>query len=157
MSSAGESPAFAEVEVGTRIPTQQVSVDERQLFLFSAASFNGHRIHYDQRWATEVEGYPDLLVHGPLQAALAAKVVTDWMGADGRLVQISSRNLRSVHPHEELSFVAQVTGKRTEGDRGFVELEVTAFCDGTPVMPGTATVSLPLRAAGAHRAGSGGA
>jgi 3-methylfumaryl-CoA hydratase len=40
------------------------------LFRFSAFTFNGHRIHYDEPFAREVEGYPGLLVHGPLQAAL---------------------------------------------------------------------------------------
>lgn len=42
------------------------------LFRFSAATFNCHRIHYDQRYAREVEGYPDLVVHGPFIAARLA-------------------------------------------------------------------------------------
>jgi 3-methylfumaryl-CoA hydratase len=40
------------------------------LFRYSALTFNGHRIHYDRRYATEVEGYPGLVVHGPLIATL---------------------------------------------------------------------------------------
>jgi 3-methylfumaryl-CoA hydratase len=40
-----------------------------ELFRFSAATFNSHRIHYDQRYVREEEGYPDLVVHGPLTAA----------------------------------------------------------------------------------------
>lgn len=44
--------------------------DEVTLFRFSALTFNGHRIHYDRQYATEVEGYPDLVVHGPLLALL---------------------------------------------------------------------------------------
>ena len=40
------------------------------LFRYSALTFNGHRIHYDRRYASEVEGYPGLVVHGPLQATL---------------------------------------------------------------------------------------
>jgi hydroxyacyl-ACP dehydratase HTD2-like protein with hotdog domain len=39
-----------------------------QLFRFSALTFNGHRIHYDQPYVTAVEGYPGLVVHGPLIA-----------------------------------------------------------------------------------------
>ena len=39
-----------------------------ELFRFSAVTLNAHRIHYDQRYATRVEGYPDLVVHGPLTA-----------------------------------------------------------------------------------------
>ena len=40
------------------------------LFRYSALTFNGHRIHYDHPYATEVEGYPGLIVHGPLIATL---------------------------------------------------------------------------------------
>jgi 3-methylfumaryl-CoA hydratase len=44
------------------------------LFRFSAATFNGHRIHYDRRYAVDVEGYPDLVVHGPFIAAKLAQL-----------------------------------------------------------------------------------
>ncbi len=40
------------------------------LFRYSALTFNSHRIHYDRRYAMEVEGYPGLVVHGPLIATL---------------------------------------------------------------------------------------
>jgi 3-methylfumaryl-CoA hydratase len=42
------------------------------LFRFSALTYNGHRIHYDRPYATQVEGYPDLVVHGPLLALLCS-------------------------------------------------------------------------------------
>jgi 3-methylfumaryl-CoA hydratase len=42
------------------------------LFRYSALTFNGHRIHYDQDYCREVEGYPDLVIHGPLNATLLA-------------------------------------------------------------------------------------
>jgi 3-methylfumaryl-CoA hydratase len=44
--------------------------DDVMLFRYSALTFNGHRIHYDRRYVTEVEGYPGLIVHGPLIATL---------------------------------------------------------------------------------------
>jgi 3-methylfumaryl-CoA hydratase len=44
--------------------------DDVLLFRYSALTFNGHRIHYDRRYVTEVEGYPGLVVHGPLVATL---------------------------------------------------------------------------------------
>lgn len=45
-------------------------LDPRQLFRFSALTFNTHRVHYDRTWAQDVEGLPDLLVHGPLARVL---------------------------------------------------------------------------------------
>ena len=47
-----------------------VAIDPVMLFRFSAVTFNGHRIHYDRTYAKDVEKYPGLVVHGPLQAVL---------------------------------------------------------------------------------------
>lgn len=49
---------------------RDVTPDDVLLFRYSALTFNGHRIHYDRRYVTEVEGYPGLIVHGPLIATL---------------------------------------------------------------------------------------
>jgi len=50
--------------------TRPVTADEVRLFRFSALTFNAHRIHFDLPYATGVEKYPGLVVHGPLQAML---------------------------------------------------------------------------------------
>lgn len=50
--------------------TREIVPDDVLLFRYSALTFNGHRIHYDRRYVTEVEGYPGLVVHGPLIATL---------------------------------------------------------------------------------------
>jgi 3-methylfumaryl-CoA hydratase len=49
--------------------------DDVLLFRYSALTFNAHRIHYDWRYATQTEGYPGLVVHGPLIATLLAELV----------------------------------------------------------------------------------
>lgn len=50
--------------------SRRIEPDDVLLFRYSALTFNGHRIHYDRRYVTEVEGYPGLIVHGPLIATL---------------------------------------------------------------------------------------
>ena len=50
------------------------------LFRFSALTFNSHRIHYDHEWATKTEGYPALVVHGPLTSTLLADFARDHAG-----------------------------------------------------------------------------
>lgn len=50
--------------------SDEVVLDSRHLFRFSAITFNTHRVHYDRDWARTVEGLPDLLVHGPLTRML---------------------------------------------------------------------------------------
>ena len=54
---------------------RDVRPDPVLLFRYSALTFNGHRIHYDRPYATDVEGYPGLVVHGPLLATLLADLV----------------------------------------------------------------------------------
>jgi len=52
----------------------ELSTDPTLLFRFSALTYNAHRIHYDRAFATDVEGYPGLVVHGPLQAIALAEL-----------------------------------------------------------------------------------
>ena len=141
-----EQVYYEDVGVGDQIPTLNVTVDETQLFFFSAATYNGHRIHYDKEWARTVEGYDDVLVHGPLQAALLARAIGDWIGGRGRLVAFSVQNRAVAHPGQLLSFGGEVTAKRLSDDgTGLVDLEIAGRRDATVLVPGTATVELPWR------------
>ena len=60
------------------VPWQrEVTADPVLLFRFSALTFNSHRIHYDRSWAMETEGYPGLVVHGPLTTTLLIDFARD--------------------------------------------------------------------------------
>ncbi|MBN8940775.1 MAG: MaoC family dehydratase N-terminal domain-containing protein [Rhizobiales bacterium] len=76
---AGRPPAAAG---GTGAPppfaaswSRRITPDLVLLFRFSALTFNSHRIHYDRPYATEIEHYPDLVVHGPLIAVCLADIL----------------------------------------------------------------------------------
>jgi len=72
--------------------------DEVLLFRYSALTFNGHRIHYDRKYATEVEGYPGLIVHGPLIATLLLDLLRRQMpDAD-----VASFRFKAVRPTFDL-------------------------------------------------------
>jgi hydroxyacyl-ACP dehydratase HTD2-like protein with hotdog domain len=135
---------YEDVSVGEQIPTLSVTVDETQLFFFSAATYNGHRIHYDKKWA-ESEGYDDVLVQGPLQAALLARAIGDWIGGLGRLISFSVQNRAVAYPGQQLLFGGTVTGKRITEGAGLLDLDIAGRRDSTVLMPGTATVQLPRR------------
>jgi 3-methylfumaryl-CoA hydratase len=68
--------------------------DDVLLFRYSALTFNGHRIHYDRRYVTEVEGYPGLIVHGPLIATL----LLDALRHERPEVEIVQYSFRAVRP-----------------------------------------------------------
>ena len=69
--AAPPAPAGNSDDVDWRLT---LPTDPVRLFRFSALTYNGHRIHYDQPYATAVEGYPGLVVHGPLLALLALEL-----------------------------------------------------------------------------------
>jgi 3-methylfumaryl-CoA hydratase len=62
------------------IPERQHDCGEVQQMLYNASLWNGHRIHFDMPYATEVEGYPGLVVAGPLMGDWLHQVVDEWLG-----------------------------------------------------------------------------
>lgn len=66
----GDAPPPPQAAPASAAWRRQWVPDDVLLFRYSALTFNGHRIHYDRRYVTEVEGYPGLIVHGPLIATL---------------------------------------------------------------------------------------
>jgi len=76
-SPAGAGQSLAPADTGPRIPLgdgeRAIEVSPTLLFRFSALTYNAHRIHYDRDYARDVEGYPGLLTHGPLQAVAMAE------------------------------------------------------------------------------------
>jgi len=95
-ASAEERRALGELAAQARAGTvrfertgeivREVTVGPVQMFRYSAATFNGHRIHYDRDYARDVEGYPGLVVHGPLIATLLLEFLQAQV-APGRPVE----------------------------------------------------------------------
>ena len=81
--------------------------DDVLLFRYSALTFNGHRIHYDRQYVTQVEGYPGLIVHGPLIATL----LMDLLRRHAPEVQVASFRFKAVRPTFDLH-PFQVNGQR---------------------------------------------
>jgi 3-methylfumaryl-CoA hydratase len=104
--------------------------DDALLFRYSALTFNAHRIHYDRRYVTEVEGYPGLVVHGPLQAAL----LLDLIRRERPEVRLREFAFRALAP---LFDGAPLTLNGRPGDASSAELW-TAGPDGFPAMTATA-------------------
>lgn len=69
-AAAADSPPAVPLVADAGVWRRQIVADDVLLFRYSALTFNGHRIHYDRRYVTDVEGYPGLIVHGPLIATL---------------------------------------------------------------------------------------
>jgi 3-methylfumaryl-CoA hydratase len=87
-----------------------VQPDEVLLFRYSALTFNGHRIHYDRRYATETEGYPGLVVHGPLISTLLLDLLRRQMPE----AQVARLEFRAASPLFDTG-PFQVQGKPDDG------------------------------------------
>jgi 3-methylfumaryl-CoA hydratase len=105
--------------------------DPVMLFRYSALTFNSHRIHYDQPYATGIEGYPGLVVHGPLTATLLIDLCARQFGGN-RLAGFSFRAVSPAFVGEEL----RLRG-RTVADG----VELIAAADGRITMRARAALS----------------
>jgi 3-methylfumaryl-CoA hydratase len=72
---------------------RRIVPDDVLLFRYSALTFNGHRIHYDRKYVTEVEGYPGLVVHGPLIATLLMDLLRRHQG-DAQVLRFEFKAVR---------------------------------------------------------------
>ena len=90
---------------------REIRPDDVLLFRYSALTFNGHRIHYDRRYVTKVEGYPGLIVHGPLIATL----LLDLLRRELPLARVRSFSFKALRPIFDIA-PFQVCG-RLEADK----------------------------------------
>ena len=102
----GTPPAPPEAAPTPTAWRRGVHPDPVFLFRMSALTFNGHRIHYDRAYATEIEGYPGLVVHGPLQAILLADLVRRRK-PEAAVARFSCRARRPVFDTGDFDLVGQ--------------------------------------------------
>jgi 3-methylfumaryl-CoA hydratase len=114
--------------------TREIQPDPVLLLRYSALTFNGHRIHYDRRYVTEVEGYPGLVVHGPLIATL----LLDLLRRNMPEAQVARFAFRAMKPTFDLESF-RVSGAR-EQDGKTVRLWAEHL-DGALAMDATATLA----------------
>jgi 3-methylfumaryl-CoA hydratase len=108
---------------------REIVPDDVLLFRYSALTFNGHRIHYDRKYVTEVEGYPGLIVHGPLIATL----LTDLVRRHAPEAQIAAFRFKAVRPTFDLH-PFKVNGQRdgntvklwAQDHEGWLTMDATA-------------------------------
>ena len=107
--------------------------DDVLLFRYSALTFNGHRIHYDRKYVTEVEGYPGLIVHGPLIATL----LMDLLRRNAPEAEVATFRFKAVRPTFDLH-AFQLNGQRegnsvrlwAQDHEGWLTMDATATLKG---------------------------
>lgn len=139
------SARYSQVEVGTELPARDFPVQRFNLVQYAGASGDFNIIHWNERIATLV-GLPNVIAHGMFTMAQAARLVTDWVGDPGAVLEYSVRFSRPVVvPDDDRGALITVSGQVTDKlDDGRVRISLTAKVGAESVLSGaTALVRLP--------------
>ena len=138
-------PSYADVEVGTALPEQSFPVQRLNLVMYCGASGDFNIIHWNERIATAV-GLPNVIAHGMFTMAEAGRVVTDWVGDPGAVLEYGVRFSKPVPvPDDDKGALLTVAGRveeKLDDNRVVVTLTATAG-DDTVLQGARATVRLP--------------
>jgi acyl dehydratase len=126
---AAATVGYDDVQVGTQLPAQTFPVQRVNLVMYAGASGDFNVIHWNERIATAV-GLPNVIAHGMFTMAQAGRVLTDWVGDPGAVVEYGVRFSRPVVvPDDDRGGVIQVTGvvaEKLDGGRVAVDLSATS-------------------------------
>jgi hydroxyacyl-ACP dehydratase HTD2-like protein with hotdog domain len=116
------TPFFEDVDIGGEIPPLGKTPGNLQLFMFSAATWNCHRIHFDADFAREHDKLPNVLTHRPLLGSFLCQLLTDWLGDNGRIVRLEWSNRGPAVPGDTLTCRGKVTSTHVESKSWRVRL-----------------------------------
>lgn len=130
--------------VGDELPPLQVQVTRSDLVRYAGAALDFNPIHWNEKLAKDV-GLPDVIAHGMLTMALGGRLVTDWVGDPGAVVEYGVRFTRPVVvPNDDIGALVELTGKVGEvRDDGTARIDITARFEGKTVL-GKATAIVRL-------------
>ena len=131
----------ADLAVGDALPERAHTPTNVSLFLYNAAVWNPHRIHYDAPYTTAVERHPAIVIDGPLQGDWLAQCVTNWLGDSGTLQRFSYSNRRATYLGETLTSGGRISAIDPITRTVTLELWVRN-ATGEITSPGGATVRL---------------
>lgn len=137
--NATSKARFDAITVGDVLPERAFTASNVSLFLYNAAIWNAHRIHYDAPYTTDVEKHPAVVIDGPLQGDWMSQCVLDWMGEDGALLKFQYANRRASYLGETLKTVGRITAKDDAAKTVTMELGVLNEA-GEIIAPGSAAV-----------------
>jgi acyl dehydratase len=113
-----------------------------QLVQYAGASGDYNPVHTDEKFVTEMAGYPTVFAHGMLTMGMTGMLLTNFVG-DGRLTKYGVRFVNQVWPGDTLTGRAEVTDIREEDGHQLIDLTITTVNqDDTPVLTGTATARI---------------
>ncbi len=130
-----------DIRVGDTLPERQHLATNVSLFLYNAAVWNPHRIHYDETYTTQVEKHPGIVIDGPLQGDWLSQCALNWLGERGELISFNYSNRKAAYLGETLTTGGKVVEYDTKSATVSVDLYVKNE-SGEVITPGAATLKL---------------
>ena len=137
---------FEDEKIGINLPVLKKKVSSQQLVMYAGASGDYYQIHYDQDYAKSND-LPGIIIHGALKNAFLGKLITDWIGDNGDLLELSVQYRGMDVPEDELTVTGIVTDIKIDSSKNN-----TIYCDiwiqnssGKKSTLGKAIVSLPYK------------
>ena len=135
---------FEDVEVGTPLPILVKEIDTITILKWGAAVNDYGPHHYDQQFANNILGVPNVIAHGPHSAAFLAQLVTNFIGGEGFLKRHYTELRGNVFPGDKLTFQGKVVNKYQKDGENLVECESYGENqDGRRVSLAKSTFTLP--------------
>jgi acyl dehydratase len=135
-----------DVEAGSEIPPHTVSFNVVKMAMFAAVSGDFYPSHYDNKWAIDKSHHPAATVHGLHVTTHLSQLLTNWIAPDGALKSFSSRVQTQTFDGDTVTMKGRVSKKYTKDSENYLECEIWGEKqDGTVVVTGSATVTLPSR------------
>ena len=127
--------AWSDVEVGDALPSITARLQRVNLVMYAGASGDFNPIHWNETFAKAV-GLPDVIAHGMLTMATAGRVVTDWVGDPGAVLEYGVRFTRPVVvPNDDQGATVEISGVVGEKrEDGTVRVDLTAVFEGATVL-----------------------
>jgi len=127
--------SLSDLTVGQALPGQSFPIERASLVRYAGASGDFNPIHWSQETAESV-GLPNVIAHGMLTMAIAVRVVTDWVGDPGALVEYGVRFTRPVVVEYGTPTSLDVSGsvRSIDAEAGTAEIDLTATAGGQTVL-----------------------
>lgn len=140
-----EQVYFEDVEEGQDLPPLSMGMTVTKLMMAASATRDWQPMHHDHDYARNKSKTKDIFINTGFNMGMMCRAITDWAGPKSFITKLNFNMQKSIYPGDTMTITGKVTGKRVEGDRHMVDIDLLVSNQEGPTTPAGATVILPSR------------
>ena len=133
-----------EIKINQLLPERIHKPNNVSLFLYNAAIWNPHRIHYDETYTKSFEGHPKLVIDGPLMGDWMAQCVSNWLSDQGKICEFEYKNTKTAYLGDTLKSGGKVLSCIENKKVFLLELWIKDY-ENNKVASGSAKINLTIQ------------